>query len=127
MSVVGPTIHRLPLVPVLVPGHGYLLRQDAMIADVAPLELRVQSGVWIKVIRWWLRSIGDPFSVERGLGLAPYGYSIPVAGFSHRPFMQHADRVSQGLWSYFHVQGQPKTYRDMMRPWTFQHVACTST
>lgn len=115
------------LVPVLIPKQGYLLRQDAMIADVAPLGLRVQSVVWIKIIRWWLKSIGEPFSVVRGLGLSPFGYSIPVAGIPCRPCFTHADRISKELWSYFHVKGQPKTYRDMKRPWTFSHVDASSS
>lgn len=63
------------LVPVLVPKQGYQLRQDSMLADVSSLELRTQSVVWIKVIRWWLKAIHAPVSVERGLGLAAYGYS----------------------------------------------------
>eukprot|EP00438_Fugacium_kawagutii_P004558 Skav202816 [mRNA] locus=scaffold3852:31262:33268:+ [translate_table: standard] len=66
------------LTPVRLGPNWFVLRQHSTMADIAPLDLNIQSGIWIKTLRWWLRCCAHPIQLERGLGLAKR-FVVPVA------------------------------------------------
>eukprot|EP00438_Fugacium_kawagutii_P027070 Skav214861 [mRNA] locus=scaffold16:523215:524075:- [translate_table: standard] len=101
----------------------YMLKDQNIVADLSYNDLRDQSRVWQRTIKWLLKNwVNCPWAqLSKTSSLAKYGYAVDQNGLTGQPRFRSSTAVCSQLWAFFHASGGVR--RTLGRKWAVSTTA----